>query len=106
MRDPPNVRFGVVGLASGGKSVTVVDWLLHSDPSVRWQVMRDLTDASAEEVAAERGRVAVEDSGARLLALQATDGRAADVAHHARGTGSASVARGRESDRRYCRCAL
>ena len=25
--------------------MTVVDWLLDSDPSVRWQVMRDLTDA-------------------------------------------------------------
>jgi hypothetical protein len=55
--------------------VTVVDWLLDSDPSVRWQVMRDLTDAPAEEVAAERARVATEGAGARLLALQATDGR-------------------------------
>jgi hypothetical protein len=25
-------------------SVTVLDWLLDSDPSVRWQVMRDLTE--------------------------------------------------------------
>jgi hypothetical protein len=55
--------------------VTVVDWLLDSDPSVRWQVMRDLTDAPAEEVAAERARVATEGAGARLLALQAADGR-------------------------------
>jgi hypothetical protein len=55
--------------------VTVVDWLLDSDPSIRWQVMRDLTDASAEEVAAERARVATEGAGARLLALQAADGR-------------------------------
>src|SRR5258708_3143444 len=59
----------------GGKSVTVVDWLLDSDPSVRWQVMRDLTDAPAEEVAAERARVATEGAGARLLAVQAADGR-------------------------------
>src|SRR6185436_17830778 len=36
--------------------------------------MRDLTDASADEVAAERARVATEGVGARLLALQATDG--------------------------------
>src|SRR6266478_476248 len=56
-------------------AVTVVDWLLDSDPSVRWQVMRDLTDAPAEEVAAERARVATEGAGARLLALQAADGR-------------------------------
>lgn len=34
--------------------MTVVDWLLDSDPSVRWQVMRDLTGAPAEEVVAER----------------------------------------------------
>jgi hypothetical protein len=52
-----------------------VDWLLDSDPSVRWHVMRDLTDAPAEEVAADRGRVATEGAGARLLALQAPDGR-------------------------------
>ena len=55
--------------------MTVVDWLLDSDPSVRWQVMRDLTDAPAEAVAAERARVATEGAGARLLALQAADGR-------------------------------
>ena len=55
--------------------MTVVDWLLESDPSVRWQVMRDLTDASAEEVAAERARVATSGAGARLLSLQAADGR-------------------------------
>jgi hypothetical protein len=52
----------------------VVDWLLDSDPSIRWQVMCDLTGARAEEVAAERARVAVEGAGARLLALQAPDG--------------------------------
>jgi hypothetical protein len=37
--------------------------------------MRDLTDASDEEVATERARVATEGAGARLLALQASDGR-------------------------------
>ena len=55
--------------------MSVVDWLLDSDASIRWQVMRDLTDASAEEVAAERARVGAEGAGARLLALQAADGR-------------------------------
>ena len=54
---------------------SVIRWLLDSDPSIRWQVMRDLTDASAEEVAAERARVATEGVGAQLLALQGTDGR-------------------------------
>jgi hypothetical protein len=55
--------------------VTVVDWLLDSDPSLRWQVLRDLTDASADEIAAERQRVATEGLGAQLLALQSDDGR-------------------------------
>ncbi|MGH7723191.1 MAG: hypothetical protein ACRENL_10250 [Candidatus Dormibacteria bacterium] len=55
--------------------MTVIDWLLDSDPSVRWQVMQDLTDAPAERVAAERTRVATDGAGARLLALQAADGR-------------------------------
>lgn len=55
--------------------MTVVDWLLDSDPSIRWQVMRDLTDAPADAVAAERARVAAEGAGARLLALQRADGQ-------------------------------
>jgi hypothetical protein len=50
-------------------------WLLDSDPSIRWQVLRDLTDASAGEIAAERAKIATEGAGARLLALQAADGR-------------------------------
>ncbi len=55
--------------------MTVIDWLLDSDPSIRWQVMRDLTDAPEDEIAAERARVAREGAGAQLLALQAADGR-------------------------------
>ena len=55
--------------------MTVIDWLLDSDPSVRWQVMRDLTGRPEGEVAAERARVATGGAGARLLALQADDGR-------------------------------
>jgi len=52
----------------------VVRWLLDSDPSIRWQVMRDLTDESDAAVAAERARVAAEGWGARLLSLQEPDG--------------------------------
>jgi len=54
--------------------MSIVDWLLDSDPAIRWQVMRDLIDAPPEEVAAERARIAKEGWGARLLALQREDG--------------------------------
>jgi hypothetical protein len=55
--------------------MTVLEWLLDSDPAIRWQVMRDLADAPPEAVAAERARVASEGWGARLLALQGSDGQ-------------------------------
>ena len=48
--------------------------LLAGDPAVRWQALRDLTDAPPDEVAAERAKVATEGWGARLLAEQADDG--------------------------------
>ena len=54
--------------------MTVIDWLLDADPSIRWQVMRDPMREPAEVIAAERSRVATEGWGARLLALQAPDG--------------------------------
>src|SRR5262245_51932384 len=52
----------------------VVQWLLLGDPAIRWQVLRDLVDASEIEVATERARVEHEGWGARLLALRASDG--------------------------------
>ncbi len=55
--------------------MTVIDWLLDSDPSIRWQVMRDLTHEPADVIATERSRIATEGWGARLLELQAPDGR-------------------------------
>ena len=54
--------------------MTVIDWLLDSDPSIRWQVMRDLTREPADVVAAERSKIAAEGWGARLLALQRPKG--------------------------------
>jgi hypothetical protein len=53
----------------------VLDWLLDSDPAIRWQVLHDLADAPPDVVAAERGRVATQGWGARLLALQGEDGQ-------------------------------
>jgi hypothetical protein len=52
-----------------------LDWLLDADPAIRWQALRYLTDASAQEVAAERDRVASGGWGARLLALRRDDGQ-------------------------------
>ena len=52
----------------------VIGWLLDSDPSICWQVLRDLTDASTDEVAAERAKVATEGLGSQLLSGQGADG--------------------------------
>jgi len=54
--------------------VSVIDWLLDGDPAIRWQVLQDLTDASPDEIAAERARVAGVGWGERLLAAEDPDG--------------------------------
>ncbi len=41
----------------------MIDWLLDSDPAIRWQVLQDLTDAPAAEVAA-RGHASSTRAGA------------------------------------------
>ncbi len=53
----------------------VMEWLLDSDPAIRWQVMRDLAGEPTEVVLAERSRVASDGWGAELLELQDPDGR-------------------------------
>lgn len=58
----------------------VIRWLLDSGPSIRWQVMRDLTGAPPEDVASERARISTEGAGAELLALQAAGGQWGDAA--------------------------
>jgi len=55
--------------------MNVMRWLLDSDPAIRWQAMRDLTDEDGRVVAAERSRVATEGWGARLLESQSSRGR-------------------------------
>jgi hypothetical protein len=54
----------------------VIQWLLDAgaDPAIRRQVLRDLTGAPQEDIAAERARVATAGWGARLRALQGTGG--------------------------------
>ncbi|MBV9405750.1 MAG: hypothetical protein JO211_10430 [Acidobacteriaceae bacterium] len=54
--------------------VNTIDWLLHSDPAIRWQTMRDLTAASAEAITLERTRIPHEGLGAEILAKQQLDG--------------------------------
>ena len=51
-----------------------IDWLLDSDPAIRWQAIRDLTDSSPEEITATRARVPHEGVGAEILACQGADG--------------------------------
>lgn len=53
---------------------TVVDWLMDSDPAIRWQVLGDVKQAPSAAVARERARVCEEGWGARLLSLQGEDG--------------------------------
>lgn len=53
----------------------MLDWLLDADPALRWQVLRDLTEAPSEQVAAERARVAAEGWGAYLFAMRGDDGQ-------------------------------
>ena len=59
----------------------VLDWLLDSDPALRWQVERDLLGAPPEAWEATRARVATEGFGARLLAEQDADGQWAGGAY-------------------------
>ena len=71
--------------------MTVLDWLLDSDPSIRWQALRDLAGAPADVVAAERARVSTEGWGARLLALRGEDGQWAQGAYFPARGGDAGV---------------
>jgi hypothetical protein len=57
---------------------SVIDWLLDADPSIRWQVMCDLTNTTPDVVAAERSRVASEGWGPLLLDRQRADGQWGD----------------------------
>ena len=71
--------------------MTPLDWLLEGDPSIRWQALRELADAPADVVAAERARVAAEGWGARLLALRGDDGQWAGGAYFPAEGGGADV---------------
>jgi hypothetical protein len=51
-----------------------IAWLLEGDPSIRWQVQRDLLDRADSTWQRERARVARDGWGADLLARQDDDG--------------------------------
>ena len=53
----------------------VLEWLLDSDPALRWQVERDLADAPQQVWEATRARVTTEGFGAELLSKQDADGQ-------------------------------
>jgi hypothetical protein len=60
---------------SGQTMSEISDWLLETDPAIRWQVLRDLEAADPDEVTRERARVSEEGWGKRLLELQGDDGK-------------------------------
>ena len=56
----------------------VIQWFLEGDPAVRWQMLRDLTDADEIMIARERAKIDKEGWGAKLLAYQEDSGLWAD----------------------------
>jgi hypothetical protein len=75
----------VDGVKDMTDSGSVLEWLLDSDPAIRWQVMRDLLDAAEPEWSAERAKVETEGWGARLLSHEDEDGQWAGGAFLPRG---------------------
>src|SRR5215217_7262189 len=53
----------------------LMQWMLDSDPALRWQVERDLAGTTQEVWQQTRARVVTEGFGSRLLALQDADGQ-------------------------------
>ena len=51
-----------------------ISWLLEGDPSIRWQVQRDLLNANPAKYELEHRKIAKEGWGARLLSLQDSNG--------------------------------
>lgn len=61
--------------------MNVLAWLLDSDPSIQWQVMRDLQGLDEAEWGPIRDRIHLEGWGARLFDLEDPDGQWAGGAH-------------------------
>jgi squalene cyclase len=56
-------------------SNNIYDWLMEGDPSIRWQVMRDLLGADKKSYQMERRKIASEGWGYTLLSYQDATGR-------------------------------
>jgi len=74
----------------------VLEWLLDSDPALRWQVERDVAGAPPEVWQATRSRVPTEGFGAALLARQDPDGQWAGGAFFPGGTAFFDTAEAKE----------
>ena len=48
----------------------IIDWLMQGDPSIRWQVMRDLLEDDEESIEQEKALVAEIGWGLRYLSYQ------------------------------------
>jgi hypothetical protein len=57
-------------LTEATPSTPVLAWLLAGDPAIRWQVMRDLVNGTAQDIETERSQVASSGWGSHLLTLQ------------------------------------
>jgi len=75
------LRWAADTLSAMGPDPALLGWLLDTDPTLRWQVERDLAGALEEVWVATRVRIATEGFGARLLALQDPDGQWAGGAY-------------------------
>jgi hypothetical protein len=62
-------------LLEAGVRNGVTEWLLDSDPAIRWQVMRDLLNAPEAEWQKERAKIEAEGWGAKLFSVQDEDGQ-------------------------------
>jgi hypothetical protein len=56
-------------------SKNILKWLLEADPAIRWQTLRDLSDANQKLIKIERTKVAQQGWGAKILAIQEPSGQ-------------------------------
>jgi hypothetical protein len=52
---------------------SVIRWLLQGDPSIRWQTLRDLTEADEFQITDARSQISHSGWGKQLLSQQASD---------------------------------